>query len=53
MKGINIHHTARPIRQMAPMGYRTRISSESAWPLRGADGKTFAERAALKGGVND
>ena len=30
--------------QAAPMGKRHRVSSESAWPLRGADGKTFAER---------
>lgn len=26
------------------MGRNYRVSSESAWPLRGADGKTFAER---------
>lgn len=30
--------------QAAPMGRKYRISSESAWPLRGLDGKTFAER---------
>ena len=30
--------------QAAPMGRKHRISSESAWPLRGLDGKTFAER---------
>lgn len=30
--------------QAAPMGKTYRVSSESAWPLRGADGKTFAER---------
>ena len=32
--------------QAAPMGKKYRISSDSAsvWPLRGADGKTFAER---------
>ena len=30
--------------QAAPMGKNHRVSSESAWPLRGADGKTFAER---------
>ena len=30
--------------QAAPMGKKHRVSSESAWPLRGADGKTFAER---------
>jgi hypothetical protein len=32
------------IPQIAPIGQRTRISPDSAWPLRGADGKTFAER---------
>ena len=30
--------------QAAPMGKTYRVSSESAWPLRGVDGKTFAER---------
>lgn len=30
--------------QAAPMGKKHRVSSESAWPLRGPDGKTFAER---------
>jgi hypothetical protein len=30
--------------QAAPMGKKHRVSSDSAWPLRGADGKTFAER---------
>ena len=30
--------------QAAPMGRKHRVSSESAWPLRGLDGKTFAER---------
>ena len=30
--------------QAAPMGKKHRVSSESAWPLRGVDGKTFAER---------
>ena len=30
--------------QAAPMGKAHRVSSDSAWPLRGADGKTFAER---------
>lgn len=30
--------------QAAPMGKKYRVSSESAWPVRGADGKTFAER---------
>jgi hypothetical protein len=30
--------------QAAPLGRKYRISSENAWPLRGLDGKTFAER---------
>lgn len=30
--------------QAAPLGRKGRVSSDSAWPLRGADGKTFAER---------
>lgn len=30
--------------QAAPLGRKYRVSSESAWPLRGLDGKTFAER---------
>jgi hypothetical protein len=29
--------------QAAPMGRKYRVSSESAWPLRGLDGKTWAE----------
>jgi hypothetical protein len=37
-----------PIRQAAPMGRPYRVSSDSAWPVRGADGRTFAERAALR-----
>ncbi len=32
--------------QAAPMGKNHRVSSDSAWPLRGADGLTFAERKA-------
>lgn len=32
------------IRQAAPMGRSHRISSDCAWPLRGADGLTWAER---------
>jgi len=32
--------------QAAPLGKPYRISSENAWPLRGLDGKTFAERRA-------
>ena len=31
-------------KQAAPLGRKHRISSDSAWPLRGLDGKTFAER---------
>ena len=31
-------------KQAAPMGRNHRVSSDSAWPLRGIDGKTFAER---------
>jgi len=30
--------------QAAPLGRKYRVSSDSAWPLRGLDGKTFAER---------
>ena len=33
-----------PLRTMAPMGLNRRVSPESAWPLRTADGRTFAER---------
>jgi len=32
--------------QAAPMGRNHRVSSDSAWPLRGPDGKTLAERRA-------
>lgn len=32
--------------QAAPLRKPYRISSENAWPLRGLDGKTFAERRA-------
>jgi hypothetical protein len=32
--------------QAAPMGKKHRVSSDSAWPLRGVDGLTFAERKA-------
>lgn len=34
------------IRTAAPMGLKHRVSPQSAWPLRGADGLTFAERRA-------
>lgn len=30
----------------APIGRRHRVSSDDAWPLRCADGRTFAERKA-------
>lgn len=33
-------------KQAAPMGKAYRVSSDSAWPLRGLDGLTFAERKA-------
>jgi len=32
--------------QAAPLGKKHRVSSDSAWPLRGADGLTWAERKA-------
>ncbi len=32
--------------QAAPVGMKNRVSSDSAWPLRGLDGKTWAERRA-------
>lgn len=34
--------------QAAPLGRKYRVSSENAWPLRGLDGKTFAERRKEK-----
>lgn len=34
------------IAQIAPMGQPRRISSDSAWPLRRADGRTWAEARA-------
>jgi hypothetical protein len=34
--------------QSAPLRMRHRVSSDDAWPLRGIDGKTFAERFAKK-----
>jgi hypothetical protein len=34
------------IKLQAPMGMKHRVSSEGAWPLRGADGKTFAQKRA-------
>lgn len=36
------------IAQAAPLRSRTRVSSESAWPLRGVDGLTFAQRRASR-----
>jgi hypothetical protein len=32
--------------QIAPMGKTYRISSDTAWPLRDAQGRTFAEAKA-------
>lgn len=34
--------------QAAPLNRKYRVSSDSAWPLRGLDGKTFAERRKEK-----
>lgn len=34
--------------QAAPIGMKHRVSSDGAWPLRGVDGKTFAERFAQR-----
>ena len=31
-------------KQVAPLGKTYRVSSDRVWPLRGLDGKTFAER---------
>lgn len=36
--------------QAAPLGKKYRVSSESAFPLRGPDGLTFAERKAKEQG---
>lgn len=33
--------------QAAPMGRKYRIGSDSVWPLRNADGLTFAEAKRL------
>ncbi len=38
------------IRTAAPMGLKHRISPQSAWPLRNAQGLTFAEAKRLKEG---
>ena len=35
-------------KQAAPMGKKYRVSSENAWPLRNADGLTFAEAKRLR-----
>jgi hypothetical protein len=32
--------------QAAPIGRKHRVSSDSAWPLRALDGRTWAERKA-------
>lgn len=42
------HLQGRAIVQAAPRGRGYRISSDSAWPLRGADGRTFAERKGIR-----
>ena len=34
------------VAQAAPLGKKRRVSSDSAWPLRGVDGLTWAERKA-------
>ncbi len=34
------------VAQAAPLGKKHRVSSDSAWPLRGVDGLTWAERKA-------
>jgi hypothetical protein len=34
--------------QAAPLKRNHRVSSDSAWPLRGLDGKTWAERRKEK-----
>jgi len=36
------------IPQAAPLKRNHRVSSDSAWPLRGLDGKTWAERRKEK-----
>lgn len=41
------------IRTAAPMGLKHRVSPQSAWPLRGVDGKTFAERRKERETKND
>lgn len=38
------------IAQVAPMGRKTRVSPQSAWPLRTATGETFAQRKERKEG---
>ena len=35
-------------KQAAPMGKNYRVSSDSAWPARNADGLTFAEAKRLR-----
>jgi hypothetical protein len=35
--------TELKIRTASPLGLKHRVSSQSAWPLRNADGLTFAE----------
>ena len=40
----NSNNNTLSIRTTAPIGRKHRVSPQSAWPLRGVDGKTFAER---------
>lgn len=41
------------IAQAAPMGQNRRISSDSCWPLRDEQGRTFAERKAAQSTSSD
>jgi hypothetical protein len=34
--------------QAAPMGHKSRVSSDNSWPLRNADGLTFAEAKRIR-----
>lgn len=41
------------IPQVAPIGTQRRIGSDSVWPLRRADGKTWAEAKSEKDRRNE
>ena len=41
------------IPQVAPLGTQRRIGSDSVWPLRRADGKTWAEAKSEKDRCNE